>query len=646
MRRTTLNALLSAGVAAAVGVAVVRGQTETPNTPDAHIAAARAAARQDHLGLLDRVCGSLSPGENRGAPAAQATLARDNWHADPVKVFDNLYFVGQTEYSAWAVTTSAGIILIDTIYDYSVEDEVVGGLRTLGLDPATIKYAIVSHGHGDHSGGAKYLQDHFGTRIILSADDWDLLDRSNGTKPKRDMVATDGQKLTLGDTTITMYLTPGHTYGTISTLIPVKDRGQSHLAAEWGGTAFNWLTNRNGYITPERPDSFWFSTYDASARRFRDIVTKAGADIIIANHTNFDGSKTKLPAVLARKAGDPHPYVIGKEAVERYLTVADECAQAGLLQARARESVAAAPAAPRAPQAQQGQPGGGFSFNNLPPPMVKENATRKIGPHSYVIDDGSVVLVPNVGIVVGSKATLVVDTGMGPKNGAVVVQEVAKVSKNSLIYLVTTHFHAVHVAGISAFPAGTKYVISRVQQQDLDELGADLTKRFAGGSPVMADLLKDAPVRKADILFDREYKIDLGGVNVRLLALGSTHTRGDTMVFVEQDKVLYAGDVVMPRVPVAFSQTSSAKVWEDVFAQLTPLGATVIVPAHGPTGTGAMLAEQRAAFAGLRTRVRELKAQGQPVDDVVKTLTAEVQQQHPDWTATNRVGAIVRGMYS
>ncbi len=116
-------------------------------------------------------------------------------------MFDNLYFVGQTEYSAWAVTTSAGIILVDTIYDYSVEDEVVGGLRKLGLDPATIKYAIVSHGHGDHSGGAKYLQDHFGTRIILSADDWDLLDRSNGTKPKRDMVATDGQKLTLGDTT-------------------------------------------------------------------------------------------------------------------------------------------------------------------------------------------------------------------------------------------------------------------------------------------------------------------------------------------------------------------------------------------------------------------------------------------------------------
>jgi metallo-beta-lactamase class B len=625
--RMALNALISFGLAVALGV-VARGQTDATNTPEAHIAAAKAATQQDHIGLFNRVCGSLTP----ATPQAERGA-----HAEPVKVFDNLYFVGQTEYSAWAVTTSAGIILVDTIYDYSVEDEVVGGLRKLGLDPATIKYAIVSHGHGDHSGGAKYLQDHFGTRIILSADDWDLLDRSNGTRPKRDMVATDGQKLTLGDTTITMYITPGHTYGTISTLIPVKDRGVSHLAAEWGGTAFNWLTNRSAYITSERPDSFWFTAYRTSARRFRDIADKAGADVIIANHTNFDGSKTKLPAVLARGSGDPNPYVIGKDGVQRYMTVAYQCAMAGLAQSLEKE---------RAPQAQNQQSqGGGFSFNNLPPPMVKENRTRKIGPHSYVIDDDSVVLVPNVGIVVGSKATLVVDTGMGPKNGAIVMKEVAKVSKNSQIYLVTTHFHAEHVAGISAFPAGTTYVISRVQQQDLDELGADLTKRFAGGSPVMADLLKDAPVRRADVLFDREYKIDLGGVNVRLLALGPTHTRGDTMVFVEQDKVLYAGDVVMPRVPVAFSQTSSAKAWEDVFAQLTPLGATVIVPAHGPTGTGTMLAEQRAAFAGLRTRVRELKAQGQSVDDAVKTLTAEFQQQHPDWTATNRVGAIIRGMY-
>jgi metallo-beta-lactamase class B len=104
----------------------------------------------------------------------------------------------------------------------------------------------------------------------------------------------------------------------------------AHLAAAWGGTAFNWVANRAAYITPERPDRFWFATDSASARRFKEITAKAGADVIIANHTIFDGSKTKIPALDRRKPGDPHPYVIGTEGVQRYLTVADECAQAGL----------------------------------------------------------------------------------------------------------------------------------------------------------------------------------------------------------------------------------------------------------------------------------------------------------------------------
>ena len=143
-------------------------------------------------------------------------------------MFDNLYFLGMTEFSAWAVNTSEGIIIIDALFDYSVDDEVAEGLKKVGLDPAKIKYVIISHGHGDHSGGAKYLQDSYKARVLLSAADWDLLDRSRGTRPARDMVATDGQKLTLGDTTITMYITPGHTAGTLSYLIPGE--GQRHAA--------------------------------------------------------------------------------------------------------------------------------------------------------------------------------------------------------------------------------------------------------------------------------------------------------------------------------------------------------------------------------------------------------------------------------
>jgi len=225
-----------------------------------------------------------------------------------------------TEFSAWAITTSEGIILLDAIYDYSIEDEVVEGLKKLGLNPANIRYVIVSHGHLDHAGGAKYLQERFNARLIMSAADYDMLDRDNPSwKPKRDMVATDGMKVTLGDTTVTLYLTPGHTEGTISTLFPVRDGNQGHVAATWGGTLFNFGPNRERLMA-----------YARSAERFRDIVTKANADVILSNHTQYDSSKTKLPAVQARKPGERHPYVVGNDVVRRYLTVVGECAQAAV----------------------------------------------------------------------------------------------------------------------------------------------------------------------------------------------------------------------------------------------------------------------------------------------------------------------------
>ncbi len=225
----------------------------------------------------------------------------------------------------WAVTTSEGIIVIDTIFDYSVEEEVAGGLKKLGLDPATIKYAVVTHPHPDHHGGAKFLQDRYGARVLMSAADWDFLDRTNGTKPKRDMVATDGQKLTLGDTTLTLYITPGHTPGTISALIPVKDNGKPHLAALWGGTGLN-------------PDRDSLQTYIRSAQRFSEIV-QAGADIILSNHTDWDRSKVNLPLLAKRAAGGPNPddnpydnpYIVGNQSVRRYLKVAEECATSRLM---------------------------------------------------------------------------------------------------------------------------------------------------------------------------------------------------------------------------------------------------------------------------------------------------------------------------
>ena len=308
---------------AMIGAVLRAGQT-AGQAPEAHVARAKAAAGNDYQNLFNFLCTVPTP-RGGGSPSPSATPDKPSsatqkpaWYVEPVKVFDNLYFVGQSEYSAWAVTTSEGIILIDTLFDYSVEEEVVGGLKKLALDPAMIRYAVVTHPHPDHHGGAKFLQDRFRTRVLMSAADWDVIDRLTGTKPARDMVATDGQTLTLGDTTITLYITPGHTPGTLSALIPVRDNGTRHLAALWGGTGLN-------------ADRASLEAYVRSAQRFDDIAQKAGADIILSNHTDWDGSKINLPQLAKREPDSQNPYVVGTPAVRRYLEVARECATARVM---------------------------------------------------------------------------------------------------------------------------------------------------------------------------------------------------------------------------------------------------------------------------------------------------------------------------
>lgn len=319
----------------AIGVAILpahnlRAQADSVRV---HVERARAAANGPGATLFTlcpAVPGIVAP--TVANPPFPPVAGRPTWYAEPHKVFDNLYWVGQTEYSSWALTTSAGIIVIDAIFDYSVEAEVADGLKKLGLDPAAIKYVIISHAHSDHSGGARYLQEHFGAKIILSEADWDLLARSGGNslKPQRDIVATDGYKVTLGDAAVTLYLTPGHTPGTLSSIFQVTDNGQKHTVAAWGGTAFNFT------ITPDKPREYWFDTYIHSAERFRDIVKQSGADVMVANHTNFDMSKVKLPALATRRAGEPNPYIVGSQGIADYLTVAAECARAAQFAARGR----------------------------------------------------------------------------------------------------------------------------------------------------------------------------------------------------------------------------------------------------------------------------------------------------------------------
>jgi metallo-beta-lactamase class B len=233
-------------------------------------------------------------------------------------VFDNLYMLTTKMNSAWAVKTSGGIILIDTLFGYAAQDAIVDGLKKVGLDPADIKYIIVSHAHGDHDGAVKFLQDTYKPRIIMGPKDWELSARE-ADPPRHDIEAVDGQKVTLGDTTVTIYITPGHTGGTLSVLVPVKDHGQPHLAMEWGGTALSGGTSKE-----------MLESYISNAKRLKDISDGAGADVIIVNHTEYNDALNRLERTKARKAGEPNPWIVGKAEVQTYLTVVEECAKAWL----------------------------------------------------------------------------------------------------------------------------------------------------------------------------------------------------------------------------------------------------------------------------------------------------------------------------
>ena len=324
MRKLFGTALL---MAASLGLSGASAAPEA-DTIDAHVLAAQRAAGLDFPGTLEVLCIQPSDGSDGSGLARTANAgrprpipARETWYAEPAKVFDNVYFVGTKIHNAWAIKTSAGIILIDTMYNYAAETEIVDGLKKLGLDPATIKYVIISHGHGDHDEGAKMLQDRYGARIIMGGPDWDAITKANnmpGGVPKRDMVATDGQKLTLGEETVTIYLTPGHTLGTLSLIFPVKDNGKTIQVAYSGGMGFNFPRS------PER-----FDTYIASAKKFGDAAKAAGATIVLSNHSMYD--LAWIRSRWQRKAGETSPFVVGSDAVQRYFTVLSECAKAAKL---------------------------------------------------------------------------------------------------------------------------------------------------------------------------------------------------------------------------------------------------------------------------------------------------------------------------
>ena len=304
-----------------------------------HVAAAKAVAYEpgnDLTTLFDTVCAPALDPKGPKEPNIQAkndtrppSGARSDWHTEPGKAFDNLYYVGSPYQSTWAVTTSEGIILIDSGYDYSAKDLITDGLKKLGLDPTQIKYVILTHIHSDRIWGTPYLQKTYNAHVIASQADWDTIAKTNDPpelKPKKDMVATDGMKLTLGDTTLTLYMTPGHTPGTTSVIVPLKDGKERHVGAVWGG--INADMGRNGVqYFPTLADTF--KTWIASAKKFQDIAAKQNADVYLTLHPFYDKALDKLHAMKFRKPGDPNPFV-SKANLNHFLTIIRECTEAEL----------------------------------------------------------------------------------------------------------------------------------------------------------------------------------------------------------------------------------------------------------------------------------------------------------------------------
>ncbi|MBI4885774.1 MAG: MBL fold metallo-hydrolase [Acidobacteria bacterium] len=286
-----------------------------------YVAKAKAIAGSDTRLLMrfENTCGALGPqrpaleAQNAGQkPAPPAVM-------QPVRIFDNLWYFGFNTVGAWAVRTSGGIILIDALNTVQEAETIVEpALRQAGLNPADVTYVIVGHGHFDHFGGVPYFQDKYKARVAMSALDWDFIERPNPNanpaqasrpRPKRDIAVTDGQKITVGDTTITLMVTPGHTVGSLAFLIPVTYQGKPLTALMLSGAN----------ITPDR------ATLNAFTKAL-DSAKAAGAQALFNGHPGLFGDELGWMDALRKNPKGPNEFVYSKDQFGKFIDIMKACA--------------------------------------------------------------------------------------------------------------------------------------------------------------------------------------------------------------------------------------------------------------------------------------------------------------------------------
>src|SRR5262249_19419093 len=246
----------------------------------------------------------------------------------PVKLFDNVYAIGNSETTVYAIESSNGIVLLDAGYADRVETGILAGLLTLGLIPGQVKYILLGHGHADHFGGARYLQDRYDLRVGATAADWDLINppnppanqnpAANQTRPKKDLVIVDGQPIRVGDLTVTPVAIPGHTPGSLAFIFPVKDRGRTRMAGVFAGTM----------LTLDRVTTDGLKQYVQSIAHYVETAQKMKVEVELQNHPIFDDMPGKLSKLSTMKGRDPNPFVIGADRYVKMWNIISECVQA------------------------------------------------------------------------------------------------------------------------------------------------------------------------------------------------------------------------------------------------------------------------------------------------------------------------------